>query len=184
MSRPDQRHGDRPCRAHRVQQGPRLRRSAAGADPLRARPAGRGHFGVGCDRFPPLAESELSFDTPAAARHLRNELERQFQVLRAPLLLGMRVESTTCLLKAAASFHQLLLLSILAQEEAKAVDVAQTLSQHPRRGPEPNEGALPVHADVGGAVPAAAAIDPLPIPPEPVPAVEAAIRTPARERTP
>jgi hypothetical protein len=82
--------------------------------------------GTACTRFDPIPDDMLELDRPETQAEFRHELERQFQVLHSALLLP-RLNSTSCLLKAAASFHQLLLIYLLSSMEDRGIAVAGTL---------------------------------------------------------
>jgi DNA polymerase III gamma/tau subunit len=82
--------------------------------------------GVTCDRYNQLPEDILTLDTKESRGHLKNELERQLQVLNAGLI-SLHYTSTSCLLKAAGSFNQLLLLYIQLQDEKRTRYVSETL---------------------------------------------------------
>ena len=82
--------------------------------------------GFACDRFNLLSDYVLDLDKPETKAHYTKELERQYQVLYSGLI-GLPSTSTTCLLKAATSFQQLLILHLSDPQEYKTIQIAETL---------------------------------------------------------
>jgi hypothetical protein len=83
-------------------------------------------IGVSCGRFDELPEDVLYLDQPETKAEYRKKLERQYAVLYAGLIT-YHYTSTSCLLKAAASLNQLLMLFLANPNERRVPIVAGTL---------------------------------------------------------
>ncbi|HEY8401379.1 MAG TPA: polymorphic toxin type 5 domain-containing protein [Cytophagaceae bacterium] len=82
--------------------------------------------GVSCNRFELLTEDIIKLNQPKTKPIYLKRLEGQFKILFYGLI-GISYTSTTCLLKAAFAFHQLLLLYIETEDTLKIRSVAEAL---------------------------------------------------------
>jgi hypothetical protein len=83
-------------------------------------------IGTYCRNFNPLDGDILDLDKPDTIRIYKKELQRQFQILNISLL-SLHYTSTSCLLKASVSFHQLLIIYLSLREDSMIISVAETL---------------------------------------------------------
>jgi len=88
---------------------------------------GRGNVvGTKCAKFDPLPDDVIRMDQPSSRDEFRAEAEKQFAVLHAGLLF-LRLQSTSCLLKAAATLHQLLLIYLSSSGQDRTSSVSGLL---------------------------------------------------------